>query len=54
MEWIECHQCDEEFKIISSNIKPEMILYCPFCSSEILLEDETEDFEEDLDYDIDD
>lgn len=46
-DWITCPSCEEEFKIISDNIRIEP-LFCPYCAEDLPedLDDEDEDFEE--------
>jgi hypothetical protein len=44
--WSSCSECDEEFRVITESMKP--ILYCPFCSSDIEIEEEDDpDYSED-------
>jgi hypothetical protein len=33
-DWITCPSCEEEFQIISNNLRLEA-LYCPFCAEDI-------------------
>ena len=45
MNWINCNDCGEEFRVISESL--EQISYCPFCGNVIeqeLDEEEEEDF----------
>ena len=43
--WIVCEACESEFKIVTS-IAMGSLEFCPYCSSELNLEDE-EDYEDD-------
>lgn len=45
MDWIECQDCGEEFKVISSSV--DLVEFCPFCGSAVELELEEEDDEDD-------
>jgi hypothetical protein len=46
-EWIECSVCESEYKIVA--VQPaDDIRYCPFCGTEIELEDTDEEEDEDL------
>jgi hypothetical protein len=44
--WINCDACESEFKIVTS-VAMGSLEFCPYCSSELNLVDEDEDFEED-------
>lgn len=46
MNWITCIECEEEFRVITESI--ELISYCPFCSADIV-EQEDDEETEDLD-----
>lgn len=39
MKWINCSNCEEEFRVISESIEP--VIYCPMCGSYI--EDDQEE-----------
>ena len=42
-EWHCCESCDSEFKVVTIVDNPDRILFCPFCSEEIELEDDEEE-----------
>lgn len=43
MNWITCHECEEEFRVITESMEP--VTYCPLCGGDIEeeLDDEFED-----------
>lgn len=51
-DWVECESCWAEFRVVSDT--DELVAFCPYCGSEVDVEDEDDDFEEDEDYDIED
>lgn len=48
---INCYNCDAEFEVISSYDTDEEVSFCPYCGSEIDIDED--DSEEDEDYDED-
>ena len=44
MNWITCTECEEEFRVITDGIEP--ISFCPFCSADIIEQNEDEETEE--------
>lgn len=42
-EWHCCESCDSEFKVVTIVDNPDKILFCPFCSEEIELEDDEDE-----------
>ena len=42
-EWYCCESCDSEFKVVTITDSPDRILFCPFCSEDIALEDDKEE-----------
>jgi hypothetical protein len=42
-EWYCCESCDSEFKVVTIVDNPDRILFCPFCSEDIELEDDEEE-----------
>ncbi len=51
-DWVECESCWAEFRVVSDT--DELVAFCPYCGSQVDVEDEDDDFEEDKDYDIED
>lgn len=51
-DWVECESCWAEFRVVSDT--DELVAFCPYCGSQVDVEDEDDDFEEDEDYDIED
>jgi len=48
MKWHECTECGAEFRIVAdTHIHPE---FCPFCATELPVEDDEDDEDEDDDY----
>lgn len=41
MDWVNCETCEEEFKVISST--ETVIQFCPYCGSDVDLENGHED-----------
>lgn len=48
MDWITCNDCGEEYKVISDTL--ESVAFCPFCGTEIELEYDERDDEDEEDY----
>jgi DNA-directed RNA polymerase subunit RPC12/RpoP len=44
MDWITCTDCEEEFRII--NDSETKVQYCPFCASELELEETEDDWDQ--------
>lgn len=38
--WYNCYHCEMEFLIESARVNTLQVTYCPFCSSDLDLEDE--------------
>lgn len=49
MNSITCYNCEEEFRIEPVYESEAEICFCPYCGSELDLQDFEEEFEEDLD-----
>ena len=54
MKWIDCAECETEFRVVSDTL--DEIKYCPYCAEPIEVKDDEdeEEFEEDKDYETDD
>lgn len=42
-DWHCCESCDSEFKVVTIVENLDRVLFCPFCSEEIELEDDEEE-----------
>lgn len=49
MNSITCYNCEEEFRIEPVYESEAEVCFCPYCGSELDLQDFEEEFEEDLD-----
>lgn len=46
-DWVECHGCGTEFKVISDS--DESVAFCPYCGNDVEFEEDED--EDNYDYD---